>query len=83
MTGTVGTRSTTDALIVGAGPTGLTMANLLARYGIDFRIVDKRSGPTDQSRALVVHACTLELWDKLGLADEPCGEDRSSRRSIP
>jgi 2-polyprenyl-6-methoxyphenol hydroxylase-like FAD-dependent oxidoreductase len=70
MTETVGTRSRTDVLIVGAGPAGLTMANLLARYRLDFRIVDKGSGPTDQSRALVVHARTLELWDKLGLADE-------------
>ena len=69
MTGTVVTRRT-DVLLVGAGPTGLTMANLLARYGVNFRVVDKGSGPTDQSRALVVHARTLELWDKLGLAGE-------------
>ncbi|MGH3148596.1 MAG: FAD-dependent monooxygenase, partial [Rubrobacter sp.] len=60
---------TTDVLIVGAGPTGLTMANLLARHGVDFRIVDKKAGPTDESRALVMHAKSLELLDKLGLAD--------------
>ncbi len=61
---------TMDVLIVGAGPTGLTLANLLARGGVDFRIIDKKAGPTDESRALVVHAKSLELLDKLGLADE-------------
>ena len=60
---------TTDVLIVGAGPTGLTMANVLARGGVDFRIIDKKAGPTDESRALVVHAKSLELLDKLGLAE--------------
>ena len=57
-------------LIIGAGPTGLTAATLLARYGVSFRIIDQKSGPTDQSRALGVQARTLELWDKLGMADK-------------
>ncbi|GCE07476.1 FAD-dependent monooxygenase [Dictyobacter aurantiacus] len=59
---------TTDVLVVGAGPTGLTMANLLQRGGVRVRIVDKKDGPTVESRALVVHARTLELLDRLGLA---------------
>jgi 2-polyprenyl-6-methoxyphenol hydroxylase-like FAD-dependent oxidoreductase len=60
----------TDVLIVGAGPSGLTLANVLARYGVDFRIVDKKSGPVEQSRAAIVHVRTLELWEKLGLAEK-------------
>ena len=61
--------STTDVLIVGAGPTGLTAATLLARYGVDFRIIDKNAAAAKKSKALGVQARTLELWDKLGLAD--------------
>ncbi len=61
--------SATDVLIVGAGPTGLTAATLLARYGVDFRIIDKNAAAAKKSKALGVQARTLELWDKLGLAD--------------
>ncbi len=61
--------STTDVLIVGAGPTGLTAATLLARYGVNFRIVDKNERPAQKSKALGVQARTLELWDKLGMAE--------------
>ncbi len=58
-----------DVLITGAGPTGLTAATLLARYGVNFRIVDKNAEAAEKSRALGVQARTLELWDKLGLAE--------------
>ena len=58
-----------DVLIVGAGPTGLTAATLLARYGVNFRIIDKNAAAAEKSRALGVQARTLELWDKLGLAE--------------
>jgi 2-polyprenyl-6-methoxyphenol hydroxylase-like FAD-dependent oxidoreductase len=60
--------TTTDVLIVGAGPTGLTLANVLAREGVGFRIVDRKSGPVEESRALLVQPRTVEYWDKLGLA---------------
>src|SRR5215212_582265 len=59
----------TDVLVVGAGPAGLTMANILDRQGISFRIIDMKGGTVEESRALVVHAKTLELLDRLGLAD--------------
>jgi 2-polyprenyl-6-methoxyphenol hydroxylase-like FAD-dependent oxidoreductase len=61
--------SATEVLVVGAGPTGLTMANVLDRQGVSFRIIDTKGGPVEDTRALVVHAKTLELLDKLGLAD--------------
>ena len=59
-----------DVIIIGAGPTGLMLACQLSLYGIRFRIFDKSADHTTQSRALVVHARSLEIFDQLGLADE-------------
>lgn len=56
-------------LIVGAGPTGLMMACELARYGVSFRIIDKKSDPTVSSNATWIQTRTIELFDHLGIAD--------------
>jgi len=61
---------TPSVIVAGAGPTGLTMAAELIRHGVECRIVDAAPKPTDQSRALVVHARTLEAFDNMGIADE-------------
>jgi 2-polyprenyl-6-methoxyphenol hydroxylase-like FAD-dependent oxidoreductase len=60
----------TDVLVVGAGPTGLMMANQLGRRGVRAMIVDRHSGPAQQSRALGVQARTLEIYSHLGIADK-------------
>jgi 2-polyprenyl-6-methoxyphenol hydroxylase-like FAD-dependent oxidoreductase len=60
----------TDVLIAGAGPTGLTAAAVLTRAGVRVRIVDPIAERSPHTRALVVHARTLELFQKLGIADE-------------
>ncbi len=60
---------TTDVLIVGAGPTGLMLANQLGRRGVRTMIIDRHSGPAQQSRAMAVHARTLEIYSKLGIAE--------------
>jgi len=59
-----------EVLVVGAGPTGLVLALWLARSGVPVRIIDKLAEPGTTSRALVVHARTLELYRQLGLADD-------------
>jgi 2-polyprenyl-6-methoxyphenol hydroxylase-like FAD-dependent oxidoreductase len=60
----------TDILIVGAGPTGLSLGCQLQRYGIDFMIVEKNEGVTPYSKAIGVHARTLEIFDQIGLGRE-------------
>ena len=42
----------TDVIIAGAGPTGLMLANQLGRLGIRVVIVDRHSGPAQQTRAM-------------------------------
>ncbi|WP_338781150.1 FAD-dependent monooxygenase [Metabacillus sp. FJAT-52054] len=59
-----------QVLITGAGPTGLVLALRLAKHGISFRIIDQNKGPGESSRALVVHARTLEFYHQLGFANE-------------
>jgi 2-polyprenyl-6-methoxyphenol hydroxylase-like FAD-dependent oxidoreductase len=54
-------------LIVGAGPTGLTLAAWLAHQGVATRLVDRTAEPGTTSRALAVQARTLELYQQLGL----------------
>ncbi|HVE49238.1 MAG TPA: FAD-dependent monooxygenase [Casimicrobiaceae bacterium] len=58
-----------DVLIVGAGPTGLMLANQLGRRGIRAMIIDRHSGPAQQTRAMAVQARTLEIYAKLGIAE--------------
>src|SRR5206468_794479 len=59
----------TEVLIVGAGPTGLMLANQLARRGVAALIIDRHAGPAMQTRALGVQARTLEIYSKLGVVD--------------
>ena len=56
-------------LVVGAGPTGLMMASELARHGIRCRVIDKAPQATQLSKALVIHARTLEIFENIGIAD--------------
>lgn len=59
----------TNVLIVGAGPTGLMLANQLARRGVRAMIIDRHSGPAQQTRAMAVQARTMEIYSKLGIAE--------------
>ena len=59
-----------EVIVVGAGPSGLALANVLIRQGVDVAVFDSKPGPTQESRAMGVHARTLEFYQQLGLADE-------------
>ncbi|ASW52948.1 FAD-dependent monooxygenase [Plantactinospora sp. KBS50] len=63
--------TTTDVLIVGAGPTGLTAAVELARRGIDCRVIDRLTAPPGQAdKAIGVHCRTMEIWEEQGIVRE-------------
>ena len=62
--------SNTDVLIVGAGPTGVTLACDLARRGISLRIIDKSPDIQNGSRAKALQPRSLEVFDDLGIAGE-------------
>ncbi len=60
----------TPVLIVGAGPVGLTAACELRRRGINVHVIDGRGGPATTSRALGIHARTLEVLGHVGVLDQ-------------
>jgi 2-polyprenyl-6-methoxyphenol hydroxylase-like FAD-dependent oxidoreductase len=59
----------TPVLIVGAGPTGLTLALDLARRGIRFRLIEAAAGPFEGSRGKGIQPRTLEIFDDLGVSE--------------
>jgi len=62
-------RADCDVLVVGAGPTGLTLAAQLLARGVRTRIIDKDPGTPRLSRAIGIQPCTIEALDMMGIAD--------------
>src|SRR5215212_4686258 len=72
----------TLVLIVGAGPTGLTLAIELARRGVPFRIIDREAERTATSRAIGTQARTVEVFRLMGIPEtalEPATRPRALR----
>jgi 3-(3-hydroxy-phenyl)propionate hydroxylase len=59
-----------DALIVGAGPVGLSMAASLSNQRLRFRIIDSAADRVDESRAIGIQARTMEIFEMSGIVDE-------------
>ncbi|MCY0937538.1 FAD-dependent oxidoreductase [Streptomyces sp. H34-S4] len=57
-----------DVVVVGAGPTGLTLACDLARRGIKVRILESRSAPHRESRGKGLQPDSLGVFEELGVA---------------
>ena len=53
-------------LIVGAGPTGLSLANVLTRYGITVRIIERKARLSRHTKATNLMQRTQELISALG-----------------
>jgi 2-polyprenyl-6-methoxyphenol hydroxylase-like FAD-dependent oxidoreductase len=58
-----------DLLVVGAGPTGLSLALQAHDHGARVRIVERRPDAFRPSRALMMHARTLEVLRPLGVVE--------------
>ncbi|KAF9240228.1 FAD/NAD(P)-binding domain-containing protein [Melanogaster broomeanus] len=73
----------TTVLIVGAGPTGLATALSLLQHDFrDFVIVDAVLKEENTSRAIVVHAATLEALDTIGCGDDIVSQGTKATRFV-
>src|ERR1700760_705387 len=71
-----GPTSAPAVLIVGAGPTGLTLACELARSGVAIRIIEMARGPQPGSRGKGIQPRTLEVFEDLGIVDRVLAHGR-------
>lgn len=61
--------STTDLLIIGAGPAGLMAASWAGQHNISTRMIDEKPDRTQTGHADGIHSRTLEILDSFGLGD--------------
>ena len=59
-----------QVVIVGAGPVGTTLANLLGVYGIRTTILERNAAIYDTPRAVAIDDEALRAWQAAGLADD-------------
>jgi 3-(3-hydroxy-phenyl)propionate hydroxylase len=75
-------------LIIGAGPTGMTAATLLGRYGIQCLVLDRWASPYPQPRAVHLDDEVYRVLARIGLRDafaeisRPCNGLRLVDRSM-
>lgn len=60
----------TDVLVVGAGPAGITLANLLGVYGVRAIVIDREPEILDYPRAVGIDDESLRVFQAAGAADE-------------
>jgi 3-(3-hydroxy-phenyl)propionate hydroxylase len=60
----------TDVLVIGAGPIGLAVANLLADQGVEVMLVERHGGTSDEPRAISVTDETLRVMQQIGVMDD-------------
>ena len=60
----------TDVLVVGAGPIGMTVAALLADYGVNVVLAEKQATTSDSPRAISVTDETLRVMEEIGVLEQ-------------
>ena len=75
-------KSETEVLIAGAGPVGLTLALELQRFGIRFRIIEKKAQPSTTSKALGLQPRVSEVFAILGMQAEFAARGFSDVRAV-
>ncbi|MET9911183.1 4-hydroxybenzoate 3-monooxygenase [Streptomyces sp. NPDC006476] len=65
----------TTVVVIGAGPAGMTVANLLRRSGVDCVVLERRSRDyvAQRQRAGIVETRAVRMFDSWGLADRVLG----------
>ncbi|WP_328591847.1 FAD-dependent monooxygenase [Candidatus Frankia alpina] len=63
-------KESADVAIVGAGPCGVTLSNLLGTYGVSTVVLDRESGVIDYPRAVAVDNESLRTFQAVGLVHE-------------
>src|ERR1700730_17445908 len=59
-----------EVLVVGAGPTGLTLAVDLGRRGVRCTLIEQKERPAFLPKMERVNARTMEIYRRMGLADK-------------
>jgi 2-polyprenyl-6-methoxyphenol hydroxylase-like FAD-dependent oxidoreductase len=82
----VAVRTAERVIVVGAGPTGLMLANLLGSRGIPTTVLEQNAAPSPgtygQSRAIGVTPPSLEILEQVGLADQFVAAGLPIRRAV-
>lgn len=65
-----------DVAIVGLGPTGATLACLLAKCGLDVLAMDRQAGPCPEPRAVHFDDEVMRVFQTIGLAEAVEGVSR-------
>src|ERR1700723_3403969 len=74
--------TSTDVLIVGAGPTGMTLATSLKQLGVDCVVVDQLPDATDDTRAGFVQPRTLEYLRRVQVAGPMIDDGLKGRGAV-